>query len=120
MSWPDDTQSGFRPHSEEHLRKWLEMMSGHFTVTKQARINSMDPDKVYALMCAFFQHSEDTTLFNELDQNLLIQKKTKSISYEAIKESVEFSRLKDVVCEIIENETGVAPDKLLRETERAA
>lgn len=120
LNWPEQPPSGFRPQNEEHLRRWLEMRAGLFTVTKQARITSTDPDKLYALMSEFFKHSKDTTLFNELDGNLLIQKQVKSIAYEAIKESAEFSRLKDAICEIIEIEVGVAAEKLLRESEKAA
>lgn len=120
LNWPDSTPSGFRPHSEEHLRRWLEMRAGLFTVTKQLRIRSMDPDYAYMTIRALFEHSEDTTLFLELDGNLLTQKKVKSIAYEAMKESAEFSRLKDAICEIIEIEVGVAPEKLLRESEKAA
>jgi hypothetical protein len=119
FSWPESPPSGFRPANEEHARYWLEMRAGHFTVTTTARIESHDPDKVYALVRAFLRHSEDHRLFIELDGNLLIEKRTKSIDYNSLSSS-EFSRLKDAVCEIIEMEIGVAAEKLLSETEKAA
>jgi len=117
FSWPDTHE--FRPISEQHLRYYLEMRAGNFSITKQARIESTDPHKLYALMSAFMRHSEDHTLFVELDGNLLIQKKVGSVSYEAMGPT-EFGRLKDAVCEIIEAEIGIAAEKLLSETERAA
>lgn len=116
-NWPDAHE--FRPRNVDHLRYWLEMRAGHFTVTTTARISSSDPDKVYGLVRAFLKHSEDVRLFIELDGNLLVEKRTKSIDYASLGSS-EFSRLKDEVCLLIEEEIGIAAEKLLRETEKAA
>lgn len=116
--WPDDHDE-IRPHNEDHLRYWLEMRAGHFTVTTTARILSADPDKVFALMRAFLRHSDDHKLFVELDGNLMVEKKTLSIDYETLGPA-EFCRLKDAVCDIIKLETGMDAEQLLRETERAA
>lgn len=116
-SWPEHHE--FRPQSVDHLRWYLEQRAGHFTVTTTARIESADPDKVYALVRAFLRHSEDHRLFIELDGNLLVEKRTKSIDYASL-DSAEFSKLKDAVCEVIEVELGVAAEKLLSEAERAA
>ena len=109
----------FRPRSPDHLRYWLECKANHFTVTTTARIASSDPDKVYGLVRAFLKHSTDERLFIELDGNLLIEKRTKSIDYASMTSS-EFSRLKDDVCMLIEEEIGIAAEKLLSETEKAA
>ncbi len=117
FNWPEHHE--FRPRSADHLRYWLECKANHFTVTTTARIESSDPDKVYALVRAFLKHSEDHRLFIELDGNLLIEKRTKSIDYNSL-DSSEFSRLKDAVCDVIEIELGVAAEKLLSETEKAA
>ena len=119
FNWPEHPPSGFKPANEEHCRYWLEMRSGHFTVTTQARIASADPDKVFALMRAFMRHSEDHKLFVELDGNLLIEKRTKSIDYNSLGPA-EFGKLSDAVAEIIEQEIGIAAERLLRESERAA
>ena len=117
--WPERPPSGFRPRNAEHLRYWLEAQAGHYTVTTTARIQSADPDKVFALMSAFMRHSEDDRLFVDLDGPLLVQKRTKSIDYDAMG-SADFSRLKDAVCDIIKAETGMDAERLLRETEKAA
>jgi len=117
-NWPHDHE--FRPHSEDHLRYWLECKAGHFVVTKTARIRSNDPEKVYALVSAFMRESDDEKLFLELDGELLIQKRVRSISDNEDISTAEFSKLQDAVCDIIEMETGVEAVRLLKETERAA
>ena len=119
MHWPERTPSEFRPRTEEHLRYWLEMKADHFTVTTQARISQHDPEATYQLVRAFLKHSEDERLFLELDGNLLIEKRTKSIDYDTL-DSAAFSNLKDAVCDIIKAETGMEAEQLLRETEKAA
>jgi hypothetical protein len=115
--WREDHE--FRPRNAEHLRYYLEMKAGHFTVTKTARITSVDPDKLYALMMAFMKHSDDERLFLELDGNLLMQKKTLSIAYDKLGQA-EFSKLKNAVCDVITIELGMDAEQLLRETESAA
>lgn len=117
LHWPD--YLAFRPRSESHLRYWLEMRADHATVTTTARIQSADPDKVFALVNAFMRNSEDERLFIELDGELLIQKRTLSIDYDTLGPA-EFGRLKDAVCEIIEAEVGIPAERLLKETEAAA
>jgi hypothetical protein len=119
LHWPDHATGDFHPRSEDHLRYWLEMRADHYTVTTTARIRTADPEKVYQLVRAFMKHSEDERLFLDLDGNLLVSKRTKSICYDEL-DSREFSRLKDAVCDIIKEETGMDAEKLLRETERAA
>lgn len=116
--WPS-VDADFRPKSASHLRYHLEVQAGAFDVTKTARIMSADPDKLYALMLAFLQHSDDEKLFIELDGNLLIEKKAKSIAYDEMPQE-EFNKLVNDVSEIIEAAIGVDAEKLLRETERAA
>lgn len=119
LHWPDHATGDFRPKSEDHLRYYLEMRADHYTVTTTARIKKVEPEMAYQLVRAFLKHSEDERLFLELDGNLLIEKRTKSICYDAM-DSREFSRLKDTVCDIIKEETGMDAEQLLRETERAA
>ena len=119
IHWPERTPSEFRPKSAEHLRYWLEMKADYFTVTTMARISRHDPGQTYELVRAFLKHSEDERLFLELDGNLLIEKRTKSIDYDTL-DSSAFSKLKDAVCDVIKAETGMEAEQLLRETERAA
>ena len=95
------------------------MRAGHHTVTTTARIESADAEKVHALLLAFIRHSEDHRLFIELDGNLVTEKRTRSIDYRSMG-SADFSRLKDAVCDIIKEETGMEAEQLLRETEKAA
>ena len=119
MHWPERTPSEFRPRSAENLRYWLEMKADYFTITTMARISKHDPGQTYELVRAFLKHSEDERLFLELDGNLLIEKRTKSIDYDTL-DSSAFSKLKDAVCDVILAETGMDAEQLLRETERAA
>src|SRR5262245_23774520 len=92
--WREDHPELPHPRNVRHLRKFLEMKAGHFVVTKHIRITRVDPPKdLYDLCLALMAHSEDETLFLELDGDLLIQKKALSIAYEKL-DSKEFSRLK--------------------------
>lgn len=114
-----ETDQEFRPQNVDHLRYFLTMKAGKFEVKKQARILTADPDKVYGLMRAFLQHSDDNKLFIELDGNLLIEKKADSIAFDEMPQD-EFNKLVNDVSEIIEAAIGVDAEQLLRETERAA
>lgn len=114
-----ETDQEFRPHSIEHLRHYLTMKAGRFDIKKQARILSADPDKVYGLMRAFLQHSDDEKLFIELDGNLLIEKKAHSIAFDEMPQD-EFNKLVNDVTEIIETTIGVDAEKLLKEAREAA
>lgn len=117
FAWPDTSE--FRPKNEEHLRHWLTVRAERFDVKQTARIESTDPDKLYALFCAFMKHSEDNNLFLELDGNLLIEKKAHSIAFEAMSQH-DFNKLNEAIAEIIEIEVGVSVEKLLREKDKAA
>lgn len=116
--WPS-VDTDFRPRSASHLRYYLEVQAGAFDVTKTARILSADPDKLYALMLAFLQHSDDEKLFIELDGNLLIEKKARSVAFEEMPHE-DFTKLVNAVTEIIENAIGVNAEQLLRETSMVA
>lgn len=117
-SWPEG-HNQFRPKNAEHLRHWLTMRAGKFTIKQTARIESTDPDKLYALFCAFLRHSDDDNLFLDLDGNLLVEMKADSISYDNMDQAA-FNELSNTVAEIVEAEIGVSAEKLLRENERAA
>lgn len=117
-AWPEIDD--FKPRSVNHLRYWLEChVEGGYVVTKSWRITSTDPEKVYGLMCAFLKASDDENIFVELDGNLLMQKKAKSIAFGEMSQS-DFSALAQGVEAIIEITLGVSAEQLLKETERAA
>lgn len=117
-AWPEIDD--FKPRSANHLRYWLEChVEGGYVVTKMVRINSTDPEKLYQLMRAFLAHSDDETLFIELDGNLLIEKKAKSIAFGEMSQS-DFSALAQGVEAIIEITLGVSAEQLLKETATAA
>jgi len=115
--WPSEHE--FQPRDETHLRKWLQTRAGRFVVRRTARIESVDPAKVYALLRAFLDGAADNSLFLELHDNRIVELQALSIDFDALSSS-DFSRLKDEVCSVIEAELGIPAGQLLRETERAA
>lgn len=119
FQWPEQHPEMPRPRSESRFRYWLEMKAGFFDVVKMVRVESMDADKLYHLLCAMLKHSDDEKLFLDIDGNLITEMKTRSISYGAMGHN-EFAALAQAVEEIIEAELGVSADKLLRETDKAA
>lgn len=114
--WPD--QCEFRPKSKEHLRYWLEMQAGHFTVEKTIQLQDLDPDKLEPVLTAVMRTSEDVKQFVEIDGHLLTVKRVGSIAYDALSHADAcrlFNEL-DAVLHLY----GMDGAKLLRETEKAA
>lgn len=116
-NWP--SSHAFQPRNAEHLRYWLQVQAGHCVVRKTARIESVDPVKVYNLIKAFLDGASDDALFVELHDNRIVEVQAKTINFDAMGPA-EFGKLKDEVASVIEAEMGINAGQLLAEHERAA
>ena len=112
--WPEKHE--FRPHSEEHLRKWLQSKAGH-RVVETVDTAGMTPEQATAVIAAqvrkagpFAFHSVKGTRF-----------------YSIVSASVDFDTLPhlaacalfDDVADVIETETGIRCDDMITHTPRS-
>lgn len=115
--WPHGHR--FRPRNEEHLRGWLECEAGHCTVETSIRCQSVDPIKLYAVLKAVMETSEDVKQFVEMDDDLIIVRRALSISYGMLEHLAACSLFNDVY-EVIYAELGIDDKTLLEEAAKAA
>ena len=115
--WPE-REGLFRPKNKDHLRYWLETEAGHYDVVKTIRVESVDPDKLAALLTAVLRTSEDDKMFVEANDDYVVVTRTKSIAYEKL-EHPEACRLFDQVAEVLYAH-DIDADQLLKEAEKAA
>ena len=108
----------FRPRSESHLRRWLVTEAGHFSVVKTIRVESVEADKLAALLTAVLRTSEDDRLFIEADASLIVVKRAKSIAYDELTHAEACKLFDEVAAVLAANDMDA--EQLLRETEKAA
>lgn len=118
--WPEAHE--FQPDSAEHLRAWLLCKAGYRDVTSIPVEFAEDQPALLRLVAlaaegavkaakgyAFIRpHGAGLAVFS-----------AKSIAWDKLKQS-QFHEIRDAVEHVIEAETGLKPDDLLRETEAAA
>lgn len=113
--WPEDHP--FRPDNAEHLRSWLLVRAGHHTVkTFYLNDDATETARLIPIVIATMtgKHSWCRSRGNELHVCV-----PQSIAFDKM-EHAAFCKLNDDVDEVIRVETGLDPEKLLRETEAAA
>lgn len=108
----------FTPKNMDHLRRWLQVEAGRFTIVKTIRVESVDPDKLAALLTAVLRNSDDDKLFIEADADLIVVKRADSISYEKLGHA-DACKLFDEIAAVLHRE-GMDAEQLLREAEKAA
>ena len=113
--WPENHERQFP--NETSLRKWLQMKAGHFT-SKAIDLYGIPEKKAQLIVQAAL---EAAAPYSEavLQGRSLVIMSPKSIYYDTLGHK-EFCRLNDEVDGIIKAETGLDPEAVLRETERAA
>lgn len=117
--WPE--QHEFRPRNAEHLRFWLEIQAGHFSVVLTLRVRSVPPTKLAAVLTAVLtacDHDRDR-VFIEADADLIVVKKAASIAYTRLPHA-RACQVFDEISHVLSAEMGVSAEMLLRETARAA
>ena len=118
--WPES--HWFRPHNEQHLRYWLENQAGNYEVelTFDPSLADVDPDKQLGIIRHVIGPNQDHKFFVDRDESgMLVAKRVRSIAFDRMAQA-EFNRVKNDVMEVIEIETGLAPERMLKETESAA
>ena len=113
--WPESHR--FQPDNAEHLRAWILVRAGHHTVKTFFLDGDADEfARVIPIVTATMlgKHSWCRSLGNELHVCV-----PESIAFDKM-EHQAFCKLNGDVDEVIRAETGLDPEQLLRETERAA
>lgn len=113
-TWPE-THS-FQPDNAEHLRKWLQVKAGYRTV-QEIDVSRSDPRSmqiVESTLRAAMKATGDYA-WTVVHGKRLYVVASRSIAFDKISHG-EFCALNNLVQEVIESETGIKIDDLMRET----
>lgn len=114
--WPESHERQFA--SEEELRAFLQMKAGHREIAATIPITGMNKERAVILAEAAIRAAGSYAL-PVLHGDTLVIFRPKSIAFSKLGHS-DFCKLSDEVSEVIRAETGLNPEQVLRETERAA
>ena len=113
-NWPEGHE--FQPESREHLRAWLTCKAGYRESTPIHM-----PDMATDRMRDLFRLSIEAAIsaaggaaFVVPYRDVVAVVRPKSIAWDKIDQR-EFSKLRDAVSDVIETETGIKVDHLMRE-----
>lgn len=120
--WPEDAE--FQPESEEALRKWALIKAGHKDTTDVAVPFADDQPGLTRLVAVSVEACVRGAggyafIRPHPDGGLLRVFKAKSIAFDKLGQA-EFNALNDAVETVYARETGLDPETVLRENERAA
>lgn len=120
--WPETAE--FQPESEEHLRKWVLVKAGHRETTDipvpfaedqpgltRLAVTAIEGAVAAAGAFAFVKPHPNGGLVRVF--------RAKSIAFDKLGQA-EFNKLNDEVEAAYKAETGLDPDEVLKQTERAA
>lgn len=117
--WPDGDDI-FQPHSEEHLRKWVICKAGRGKIVTTLTLPHTDnPSLAAAMMMVAEKLLELDNRFGRWRGMTLAVYEAESIAFHSMSPA-EFSQLNDDVEAVYRQETGLDPEQVLRETEKAA
>jgi hypothetical protein len=118
--WPEAHE--FQPDSEEHLRKWLLIKAGYRDVTtipvEYADAQPAMLQLVVLTVEAAMKAAGGYAFVRPHGVGLAIFA-AKSIKWDTLSQK-KFNIVRDAVESVIKAETGLEPDDILKETERAA
>ena len=116
--WPES--ASFQPHCTEHLRKWVLCAAGHRVVVKTMTLPNTDNASLAAAMMAIVEDllAMDNRFGRWKGMTFSVYE-AKSIAFHKLGQA-EFNALNDAVEEIYRAETGLDPDQVLKESEKAA
>lgn len=114
--WPESHETQFA--SQEECRKWLQAKAGHVTIAARIPIVGIKPDRLVAIVEAAMRAAGSYAMIRVHNAELVV----------FVPRSIAFHRLNhlaacalfDEVAGVIETETGLKVEDLMRETERAA
>lgn len=120
--WPESAE--FRPESEEHLRKWALIKAGHKETTDVPVSFAEDEPgltKLTALAIEGALKAAGAYAFirPHPEGGLVRVFKAKSIAFDKLGQA-DFNALNDAVETVYTHETGLDPEQVLKEHERAA
>ncbi len=116
--WPETAE--FQPHSEDHLRKWVLCMAGHRNVIRTLTIpGSNNPARVATIMEFAEAILGIDNRFGRWKGATLAVYEAKSIAFHKLGQAA-FNSLNDEVEAVYRAETGLNPDEVLKQTEKAA
>lgn len=120
--WPENAE--FQPESDEHLRKWAVCKAGYRESTDIAVPYAEDQPSITKLAAMAIEQAIKAAgayAFVRPDANggRVRVYKAKSIAFHSMGPA-EFSKLNDDVEAVYRAETGLDPDQVLKEQERAA
>lgn len=107
--WPDTHP--FKPMTQHHLRKWLEVMAGHRTVKHIQAPTILDPAVTKAFVRSLFREA-DTFVFMVVSGSEIVLHVPKSIRYSQLGHKAA-CRLFQEVEAIVQDVIGVTGDQLL-------
>lgn len=113
-NWPENHD--FQPDNPEHLRKWLQVKAGYRTV-QAVDTSRTDPQAmkiIEATLRAAMKATGDYAWTVRRGSSLYVLA-SRSIAFDKISHS-EFCTLNNLVQEVIEAETGIKVEDLMRET----
>lgn len=118
-NWPETHD--YQPESREHLRAWLTCKAGYREATPV-----MLPDDATETMRVLFRLSIEAAInaaggvaFVVPYRDSVAVIRPKSIAWDKVAQK-EFNAIRDAVEDVIRSETGLDPEILLREKEKAA
>lgn len=116
LHWPEDNPRQFS--SAEELRAFLQMKAGAREIGAQIPLTGLHKERAMMLVEAAIRGAGSHSM-PVIHGDTLVVFRPKSISFSRMAHS-DFCRLSDDVAEVIRNETGIDPDELMKQTERAA
>lgn len=116
MHWPENHSRQFG--DEEEARKWIQMRAGHREVAASIDLGGVSKEQALLIAEASIK-AAGAYAVPVLHGETLVIFKPKSIKFSRLSHK-DFCKLNDEVDAVIEAETGLKADVLLKETERAA
>lgn len=113
-NWPETHD--FTPQNEDHLRKWLQAKAGH-RVVRTIDAGTMTPAQAVAAVAAAMKEAGPYTFTAAVDSKLYVISSA-SIDFDTLPHLAACA-LFDEVAEIIEAETGIRCDDLIKPAPRA-
>lgn len=116
MHWPEAHERQFT--NAEELRAWLQMKAGHREIGAQIPLTGISKERAMLVVEAAIR-GVGSYAMPVIHGDTLVIFKPKSIRFASLSHQA-FCALNSDIDAIIEAETGIHPDKLLKETEQAA
>jgi hypothetical protein len=113
--WPEKHE--FKPQSQEHLRKWLQAKAGH-RVVDTIETDGMSPAQSVAVISARMRAAGPFAFVSAVGSKLHIIT-SESIDFDTLPHLAACA-LFDDVSDVIETETGIRCDNMIRHTPRTS